>query len=128
MWRIEPEVAVVVAAHPEQDVGKRPALPVVEVGQRSEVAAGIEVDLIGPAGGARNEGEHPRLAEQTALACRLALDLIAVQAPSRFPGVPAGCAELGLGDRRDVGEGVDLAVRVAQRHAHLPPLFSKMKT
>ena len=105
--------------HVEVDVDEGVALGVVERRQVGHAAQREELDLVGPPAGGGHEGgpvlvgrDHPR-------AAALGLDGLGEQVPAGGLPVPGHRGEHLLGPRGDERVGVDLPVRVGQRHPDL---------
>jgi len=73
-----------------------------------------EMDLVRPSSERRNECDPSVVAQDGALAARLALDDVAVQAASGLAHVPRLRSELALKDGRHERIGIDLSVRMME--------------
>jgi hypothetical protein len=102
--------------------GERGALRVVEPGEVGHPASRIQVRLEGPAGGERHERHPFRVLQDdpgAPAAGQLGGEHVVVQVPAGAREVLGAALDDPAQLRRQVREGVDLPVRVAERHADL---------
>jgi hypothetical protein len=117
--RVHAEQPLEPAQQVQVSPGERGALRVVERGEVGHPAQRVQVRLVRPAGGERHEGHPLGVPQHDAAAGQFGREHVVVQ-------VAAGAREVRLASLdhpahlgRQVREGVDLPVRVAQRHADL---------
>ena len=115
--RLEAEERVVAGEDAGEDPGQVVAGGGAELGQRADVVAAPHVDLVGEARPRRHPGEEVGALDHDARAAGLLGDDVAEHAAPGPVPVLRGRALLARRARRHVGVGVDLAVRVVQRHA-----------
>ena len=117
---LEGEERVVAKGDVTERVGEVELLGGSQVGQpRQPVTAGADRDLEGPAGRERDPDGKGLVRRDDPRRRALPVDELAAEAISLRRPVAAVRVDRGGGDRREVVEGVDLAVRVRERRAGL---------
>src|ERR1700693_144308 len=113
IWKRPLEEAVVLLQQAFERASKRLVVVGIEVGDATAMGDGRDGDLVRPARERRDERDPALVAQHGSLAAPLALDDVAVQAPTRLAYVSRLGGELSLDDRGHERVGVDLAVRMA---------------